>query len=218
MYMIRNVINILLLSLIVSLPLSVAAQGGNDAEKLLDKAVSQIKSDGGVQMNFSITIYDASGDKQFKGDGVLKLDGKRFALLTDEMKLWCDGVTQWSYIASNNEIYISEPNADDARAFSPVHIMELYKNGFRSEFDKARGTAKVNAVTLISSARGNEIKKVSILLDKITNQPTLLVVYYENGTYADIKIDSYRKGCKFTAKEFRCREKDVRGAEVVDMR
>lgn len=197
--------------------LTAAAQKG-EAEKLLDKAVSVIKSDSGVQMNFSITLLDSSGDDMFKDDGVLKIAGERFTLLTDEMKLWCDGETQWSYISQNNEIYISEPNADDARAFSPLHIMELYKSGFKSEIDKASSKPYADAVVLTSAARGNEIKKVSILLDKRINLPNSMVVEYENGTSAKIVVNTYKQGCKFSVKEFRCREKDFRGAEVVDMR
>ena len=197
--------------------LTAAAQKG-EAEKLLDKAVSLIKSDSGVQMNFAITLLDSSGDDMFNDDGVLKIAGERFALLTDEMKLWCDGETQWSYISQNNEIYISEPNADDARAFSPLHIMELYKSGFKSEIDKASSKPYVDAIVLTSAARGNEIKKVSILLDKRINLPNSMVVEYENGTSAKIVVNTYKQGCKFSVKEFRCREKDFRGAEVVDMR
>ena len=169
-------------------------------------------------MNFAITMLDSSGDEMFKDDGVLKISGERFALLTDEMKLWCDGETQWSYISQNNEIYISEPNADDARAFSPLHIMELYKSGFKSEIDKASSKPYADAVVLTSAARGNEIKKVSILLDKRINLPNSMVVEYENGTSAKIVVNTYKQGCKFSVKEFRCREKDFRGAEVVDMR
>ena len=95
----------------------------DDAHKILDKAVARIKADAGVKMDFLITLYDFSGEEQYSDKGVLKIDGEKYALLSDQMKLWCDGETQWSYIASNNEIYISEPNADDARTFSPVHIM-----------------------------------------------------------------------------------------------
>ena len=197
--------------------LTAAAQKG-EAEKLLDKAVSLIKSDSGVQMNFSITLLDSSGDDMFKDDGVLKIAGERFTLLTDEMKLWCDGETQWSYISQNNEIYISEPNADDARAFSPLHIMELYKSGFKSEVDKAASKPNADAVVLTSVARGNEIKKVSILLDKRINLPSSMDVKYENGTSAKIVVNTYKQGCKFSVKDFRCRVKDFRGAEVVDMR
>ena len=37
-------------------------------------------------------------------------------------------------------------------------------------------------------------------------------------TSAKIEVDSYKAKCKFSTKEFRCREKDFRGVEFVDMR
>lgn len=190
----------------------------DDAHKILDKAVARIKADAGVKMDFLITLYDFSGEEQYSDKGVLKLDGEKYALLSDQMKLWCDGETQWSYLASNNEIYISEPNADDARTFSPVHIMELYKEGYKSSMDKKLSTSSVDAITLVANARGLEIDKVTILMNKKTSQPEKLKVFYENGTSASIEIDSYKAKCKFSAKEFRCREKDFRGVEFVDMR
>ena len=190
----------------------------DDAHIILDKAVARIKADAGVKMDFLITLYDFSGEEQYSDKGVLKLDGEKYALLSDQMKLWCDGKTQWSYLASNNEIYISEPNADDARTFSPVHIMELYKEGYKSSMDKKLSTSSVDAITLVANARGLEIDKVTILMNKKTSQPEKLKVFYENGTSATIEIDSYKAKCKFSAKEFRCREKDFRGVEFVDMR
>ena len=197
-------------------PVALAAQ--DDARKLLDKAVAAIKADAGVRMDFEITLYDLTGDEQYGDNGVLKIDGEKYALLSDQMKLWCDGATQWSYIVANNEIYVSEPNADDARTFSPVHIMELYKEGYKSSIDKKLSSAKSDAVVLVANGRGFEIEKVTILLDKQTAQPQKLVVVYENGTSASIDVKSYKSKCKFATKEFRCREKDFRGVEFVDMR
>ena len=196
----------------------VAFAQADKAEALLDKAVSAIKADAGVQMNFTIRMSDSSGEEMFDEKGVLKMDGDKFALLTDGMKLWCDGTAQWSYLAQNNEIYISEPNADDARAFSPVHLMELYKHGYRCAVDEKLATATEDAVTMTAIARGNDIKRVTVLLNKKSKQPARLVVLYDNGTTASIKVDSYKGKCKFSAKEFRCREKNFPGAEVVDMR
>ena len=196
----------------------VAFAQADKAEALLDKAVSAIKADAGVQMNFTIRMSDSSGEEMFDEKGVLKMDGDKFTLLTDAMKLWCDGTAQWSYLAQNNEIYISEPNADDARAFSPVHLMELYKHGYRCVVDEKLATATEDAVTMTAIARGNDIKKVTVLLNKKSKQPARLVVLYDNGTTASIKVDSYKGKCKFSAKEFRCREKNFPGAEVVDMR
>lgn len=199
------------------LPCVAMAQSGN-AEGLLDKAVSTIKADAGVQMGFTIRMYDSSGAELFDEKGSLKMDGEKYALLTDGMKLWCDGSTQWSYLAQNNEIYVSEPNADDARAFSPVHLMELYKHGFRCEMDQKLTTAKENAVTMSEIARGNDIKRVTVVLDKQKSLPVRLIVNYENGSRANIVVDSYKGRCKFSNKEFRCREKNFPGVEVVDMR
>lgn len=202
--------------MVLFIPAVLVAQ--DDARKMLDKAVAAIKANAGVMMDFTITLYDFSGDEQYSDEGVLKIDGQKYALLSDQMKLWCDGETQWSYLASNNEIYVSEPNAEDARTFSPVHIMELYKEGYKSCIDKKLSTTKVDAVTLVANARGLEISKVTILLNKQTSQPEKLKVVYENGTSAEIEINSYKAKCKFSTKEFRCREKDFRGVEFVDMR
>ena len=202
--------------MVLFIPAVLVAQ--DDARKMLDKAVAAIKANAGVMMDFTITLYDFSGDEQYSDEGVLKIDGQKYALLSDQMKLWCDGETQWSYLASNNEIYVSEPNAEDARTFSPVHIMELYKEGYKSSIDKKLSTTKTDAVTLVANARGLEISKVTILLNKQTAQPESLKVVYENGTSAEIEINSYKAKCKFSTKEFRCREKDFRGVEFVDMR
>ena len=212
----NNIKRIIFLLALV-LPVVCFAQG-NVAEALLDKAVSIIKASKGVQMNFTMSMYDGDDEELFTEKGVLKMEGGKFALLAEQMKLWCDGETQWSYLPQNNEIYISEPNADDARAFSPVHLMQLYKSGYRCVVDKALATAKDDAVVMTPVARGDDIKKVIVLLDKKSCMPAHLTVCYDNGSMARIKVDSYKNDCKFSSKEFRCREKNFPGAEVVDMR
>ena len=92
-------------------------------------AIKKIEADAAVQMTFSYSVYDAGGTEQFSDDGSLKLDGGRYALLLSPMKLWCDGQTQWSYMAQVNEVYITDADSQEAQIYNPVYLMGLYKKG-----------------------------------------------------------------------------------------
>ncbi|MBO5807260.1 MAG: hypothetical protein J6Q98_03590, partial [Bacteroidaceae bacterium] len=99
--------------LLLLLPAMAFAQSA--AVEFLDKAVAAMKADAAVQMDYSSTVYDENGKAVQTDKGVMRLDGNRYSLLMDEMKVWCNGKVQWSYMSSVNEIYITDAASDEAQ-------------------------------------------------------------------------------------------------------
>ena len=193
----------------------VAAQE-RSAVQLLDEAVAKIENEAPVQLLFDYTVYGDNGDKLFADNGSLKLNGNSFALLLTPLRMWCDGETQWSYMADNDEIYISEASSDEAQIYNPVFLMGLYKNGYNASLARENGRAVVTLVP--AGSEQFSIEKVVIGLNEETLRPETLRVFMGSQGWVDIAIGSYKPRCMFEKRVYRCPMEDFPSAEVVDMR
>lgn len=200
--------------LLLVLPLAMVAQE-RTAVGVLEQAVNNIEADAAVQMTFDYIVYDDMGIEQYADKGSLKLDGDSYAVLLSPMRLWCDGETQWSYIAANNEVYITEADSDEAQIYNPVFLMNLYKDGYNSAMEVKNGS---NVVTLTAASDEPSFEKVVITLDAKTLRPVALRVYVSGQGYTDIAISGYKPKCSFDERVYRCPLEDFPGVEVVDMR
>lgn len=201
-------------------PLGLLAQG--DGTQLMAKAVDKLTADYPLQMTFVVSTYNADGAMLFVDEGSLRLGKKQdnslseqYVLLMDNMKLWCDGNTLWSYMVPTNEVYILSPDDESARIFSPVHLMQLYKQGY-SCYVKKSGDSSV--VTLEPQGEESELSMVDVTLNASTLRPEKIVVYMGDDGYTELKIASYWPRCNFDSRIFSYPQQDYPDAELVDMR
>ena len=94
-------------------PLFAVAQNG--AVAMLDKAVAVIKSDAAVQMDYDYTVYDDDDVIVYSDNGTMRLDNDRYSLIMENMKVWCNGKVQWSYMKDIDEVYITDADSEEPR-------------------------------------------------------------------------------------------------------
>lgn len=204
----------IMILLLLIFPLMLNAQENNAAD-LLENAIKKIKSDAAVQMTFAYSVYDIGGTEQFADEGSLKLDDDCYSLLLSPMKLWCNGETQWSYMAQVDEIYITEADSDDAQVYNPVYLMGLYKKGYSSSVDTTGG---VYVITLIAIDEEPDFDKVVLALDVKTMRPLRMQIFARTQGYTNVEVTSYKPGCNFDKRVYVCPLEDFSTAEIVDMR
>lgn len=183
------------------------------ADALLDKAVAAMKSDAPLQMDYSYTVYD--DDEVVQHDkGVMRLDAERYALLMNDMKVWSNGIVQWSYMAGINEIYITSSASEEAQNLSPLYIMEKFRDGYCKRM-VLRGN---EAVVTLSSESAGDAEKVVLAVDMRTNRLKSMAVHMPGQGRVEVVLDRYIPRCKLGPDAFECPLKDYPGVEIVDMR
>lgn len=199
----------------MALPLFAFSQ--ENAAPLLDKLVARMKADAALQLDYTYTIYDEDGAAVYNDRGILKLDNERYALDMENMKVWCDGNTQWSYMKDIDEVYITDAASEEAQNLSPLYIMEMYRENYSLELGD--DDAGVRVLTMTAMDADAEVGRLELFID-MGNQPQLegMVIYMSGQGYADIQLDNYVPGCKFGKDTYRCNVKDFPTAEIVDMR
>lgn len=198
--------------LLLLLPAVAFAQSA--AVEFLDKAAFAMKADAAVQMDYSSTVYDENGKAVQTDKGVMRLDGNRYSLLMDEMKVWCNGKVQWSYMSSVNEIYITDAASDEAQNMSPLYIMEKFRDGFAASMEK-----KGNATDIVLESAGcdDNINKVLLRFGN-GGRLELMCIYMAGQGRIEVLLDEYTAHCSFPDSVYECPVEDFPSAEVVDMR
>lgn len=197
-------------------PFVLGAQNSQaDASAFLERAVAAIKADAAVQMDYSYKVYDEDKTLLQADNGVMKLDGERYVLLMNDMKVWCNGVAQWSYMADINEIYITEAGSAEAQNFSPLAIMEMYTQDYVLSMEQQGG---VVSVVLEAVSPEPEVSSVELLFDRSNNRLTTMFISLRGMGHIAVELTNYSAKCSFPASDYECPLSSFPAAEVVDMR
>lgn len=205
-----------ILYFLLFVPFVLSAQNNSaDALAFIESAVAAIKADAAVQMNYSYKVYDEEKTLLQADNGVMKLDGNRYALLMNDMKVWCNGVAQWSYMADINEIYITDAGSAEAQNFSPLAIMEMYTQGYNLSMELQGG---VVSVVLEAASAEPEVASVELLFNRSNNRLTTMFISLRGMGHIAVELTNYLAKCNFPASDYECPLSSFPAAEVVDMR
>ena len=193
-------------------PLVAVAQGC--AEALLEKAVAVIKSDAAVQMDYDYTVYDDDGVIVYSDNGTMKLDNDRYSLVMENMKVWCDGKVQWSYMKDIDEVYITGADSEEAQNLSPLYIMEKY----RENYSMALVDKGASAMVVLTSKEPEEVERLELVIDKETARLQGLFIYMPAQGKVEVFLNNYVAKCSFGRKEYECPVNAFPTAEIIDMR
>jgi outer membrane lipoprotein-sorting protein len=210
MFMVMNRLFALVLLLI---PCMLSAQ--KDAVAFLDKAVAKLKADAAVHMDYGYSLYDDAGRLLQKDAGMMRIDGNRYSLLMDNMKVWCDGKTQWSYMRDVNEIYVTSAMSAEAQNLSPLNMMERFRENFLPTLKKEGGKS---VVVLDGKSKDAEVGRVVLCFDGESCRLEGMTVYMMNAGHVEVVLSNYAAKCKFAESSYVCPVGEFPGVEIVDMR
>ncbi len=203
---------LLLLAIMLCLPLSAQRV---DADALLDKVAADIKDNAPVRMDYSYKVYDDDGELLQVDKGMLCVDNERYALLMENMMVWCNGVAQWSYMREIDEIYVTEASSDEAQNLSPLYVVECYRDGYKSSLTD-RGDCWF--VKLQAADEEADVEKVELLVSKSNNRLEAMFIYMSGQGMVEVLLDGYTPKCVVPDDSFECPLDEFPGVEVVDMR
>ena len=191
--MMKNVLLICICLFGLVLPLSAQKM---DAKDILDRTATAFRQAGGIQADFTV---------QTDADGV---------------KTWFDGRTQWSYLANNDEVNVSEPTPEELQSINPYALLSIYRQGYHIKLGKADiyGGKPAYEVILTASNRKQDLQCVIIYVTKDTFQPLCISMTQKGGNSVAIRITSYKTGESYNDNLFIFDKKAYPTAEVIDLR
>ena len=152
---------------LLSLPV-IAQQQQSQAKAVLDKTAEAFRKAGGVKADFIVKTV-TNGLAEGGESGTIQLKGEKFVLKTSDMVTWFDGKTQWSYVAKNDEVNVSNPTQEELQQINPYTFLYIYQKGFFYKLGAAktfRGKA-VWEVILTAKDRKQELERITLYVTRM---------------------------------------------------
>ena len=184
------------------------ASWAQTAQQVLDKCAATVSVSSGVTANFTMNSAQYGN-----ASGTISIKGQKFYMHTSTTTMWFDGKTLWTYMASNDEVNISTPTAQQLQTLNPYNFINLYKSGYSSSLTTAGSDYQLH---LTSTKEQHKIKEAFLLVDKSSYVPkeikTLMGNKWTIFTISGLKAEQLNDAM------FRFDSKDYPDAEIIDLR
>ena len=157
-----------------------------DARDILDRAADAFRKEGGVKITFSVRAPEGNTN------GSIRLKGDKFLLETEGVTTWFDGRTQWSYLASSDEVNVSEPTPEELQSINPYSWLSLYKQDYKLKVAKTGNVSDDTAYKVVMNAT------------KRSQDIQCIILYIEKGSFRPLKLSMVQRGSKDAAVVFIC--------------
>ena len=180
------------------------AQGGNKAQKLLDEVSAKMNTYKNMYVEFNYVLDNKKENvhQETRGNATLKGDLYNVNFLgTNQLY---DGKKVYTIIPEDEEVNISEAEADDDNTLTPSKFFSFYKNGFTYAWDAAKNIngRKIQYVKLIPIDSNSEIASVLLGIDVKTKHIYNLIEIGNNSTVTTLTISKFKANQPLSTKMF----------------
>lgn len=169
-----------------------------DAEKLVRTAVNKLKKNA-HSSRFELNYYIASQERNEVKIGKVDLKGRLFRIELLDTEIKFNGKTQWTYVASDNEVTITQPSNADLQESNPMSMIEgmLVTNRIVNNEKKVVGGCRVINFYPHDPKKVEYFKIVLYIVEE-TELPKKIVIYQRNGdkitmTFLDLRQVQYNQ-------------------------
>ena len=203
----RNVMKKLVSFLTIVLLAAISATA-QTPQGVIDKCLSSLGK-GAVSASYSVAGQGATS-------GTIVLSGKKFRMISPQLKCWYDGKTMWTYSQATGEVNITTPTAADLAMTNPYAIAQSYKQSFTM----SKGTSAGGAYTIkMAPKKKSNIKELTLTINTKSYRITKVQFLMTNKSKTTITVSNYKTGVKTDAKTFKFDKSFVpKGTPVVDLR
>lgn len=182
------------------------------ANKLLADVKECYTSAKGIEASYSLRMLDASGFEMGTLDGVIKMEGKCFALNTEGIQVWFDGTDMWSLVEDSDEVNLSTPDETELQSMNPFVLLTLYEKGYNTLL------VGENKVILTPMKVGGDVQSIELIIDLTKKLPTAILWKSSDGHILDIAVKSYQCNLQYNDSDFSFDASLYPDAEVIDLR
>jgi hypothetical protein len=171
---------------------------GQTAEEWLDRAAALYAHPGGAAVSFALHSRSAAGEESFAGR--LRMQGKRFALSTPELRVWYDGRNQWTWWAQSNEVMLSNPTVEELRETNPALILR-HRSGYVATFvgetqsPDGRPACDIDLVPRDDARKkrgSNDPSLISVRIEKASSRPVRILMRTPAGGQTVITLQAFQ--------------------------
>ena len=211
----KKIISSLVIALMIT-P-SIVAQSNQNAVKALNYVVNVLQKNA-IQTNFELSVKENASSKLQKMNGTFLMQGNKFVLNTNDMKVYFDGKTQWSYVPDVNEVSITNPTEKELAETNPLALLQAYKNKSTIRFAAKSNSKTTLTIELIPKTKDSDFQKIVVVANKANNYPQSVQMTDKKGMMSTLTLSQFKTGVKTNNNTFTFITKNYKDIEINDLR
>lgn len=152
-----------------------------DAENLLKQTVENLKKSA-YNSKFTLDYYISAEERTDSKIGSMDIKGRFFRVELYDTEIKFNGKTQWTYVASDNEVTITQPSQSDLNETNPMAMIEAMMTANRivnSEKKESKGFRIINLYP--HNPKKVDYFKIVLYINAETKLPKMIVINQRNG-------------------------------------
>ena len=164
------------------------------AKSLLAEVSKKVKSYDNIQIDFKYNLSNAKEKVNQDTRGDVTLSGNKYVLHMMGTTRLFDGKKIFTIVPEDEEVNISNYNAQDDKEITPSKLLTFYENGYISKMDivqNVRGR-RIQFVKLTPIDSKAEIKNILLGIDIQTKHIYKLIQTDDKGTKYTLTVNSFK--------------------------
>jgi outer membrane lipoprotein-sorting protein len=180
------------------------AQIDTKAEQLLDVVSEKMNSYENIYVEFNYKLHNAEENVNQETRGNVAMKGDLYNVNFLGVNQLFDGKKVYTIISEDEEVNVSDADADDEATLTPSKFFSFYKNGFTYSWDilENMNGRKIQFVKLIPIDSNSEISSVLLGVDVKTNHIYRLIETGNNSTVTILTITKFKTDQPLSSKLF----------------
>ena len=193
---------VLLITIIISA--TAFAQVDTKAEQLLDVVSGKMNTYKNIYVEFNYKLHNAEENVNQETRGNVTMKGDLYNVNFLGVNQLFDGKKVYTIISEDEEVNVSDADAEDAATLTPSKFFSFYKNGFTYSWDVLENMngRKIQFVKLVPIDSNSEINNVLLGVDVKTNHIYQLIETGNNSTVTTLTITKFKTDQPLSSKLF----------------
>ena len=181
-----------------------AQAGVKKAKSLLDEVSNKMNSYENIYAEFKYKLDNKEEDVHQETRGNVTMKGDLYNVNFLGVNQLFDGKKVYTIISEDEEVNISDADADDSSTLTPSKFFSFYKNGFTYDWDIVQNMngRKIQYIKLNPIDSNSEIKKVLLGIDTKTKHIYRLIETGKNGTVTTLTVTTFKTNQPLSSKLF----------------
>ncbi len=199
----------------------ITEQSDPKATAILDKMNEKFNAYTSYELDIKVVIKIPDSEEPSLHTVKFIKKGDQYRVIGHDQKIYCNGQYVWIYTPKTNSVQLSD--ADDAGEdfVSPDKLFNMYKTGeylyhISREFKK--GKEKLTEIEFKPTDKMSDFFKVKMVVNKSTNQPKSIKVFYHDGVRVTMNLSGLKKNKAYGKDFFSFDKSKFPGVKLEDLR
>jgi outer membrane lipoprotein-sorting protein len=178
---------------------SLFAQSDRQAEQIIANFIRSIEQNA-VQADFEMTVFDDRNRVTQVQEGIFRMKGNKFSMITDDLHIFFDGKTYWTYMDAMGEVTIIEPTGAELADVNPILLLRQYQNNSTIRFASGNNSAENHNIEMTPNVSA-DFSKIFVQINK-TNQNLSAINLTGNSFRVNVSFKNFRRGVNIPDSSF----------------